>query len=737
MEFEKESLRDRPLENAWIPMLIRRFRPRTADALQSLNALNYSIRDVCAGRSPRAFAQQVFRHARAANIDSVFNQLTMAWSHLDVWLRCDVPEPTEDTTITQFLDQIESKAGIWTDMAQTVRSTRADPDTRYPDTRYPRYLQQRHNQQFTPPMYTQQQWQLSTQPQGYGQWNNRRQNFQPYWNYPNNAQPWNQNRQNWNWNNSWSNSPRQPQWQKGLNNNQNQGQGNQQNRNQQQQQLMIADKPWAQNTAEQGKQPWNQHPGQQATAYQAESCEPPDATLPLSSATPPDVPDQYGQYGLGQPEQPMPIEYTNDSVSYDADWELPPDPYYGAPVHNNVDGGGDTDDGSGPSVYAAHVEPHVSCLNCDVAFPSNNKLYAHLRNGNCHPNGRTKLIDADTGTYQIINSSRPDTDHSGYAFHNAHYLSTTVGLSKVEKRTTACLDSGCSMTLIDDTLARSLEVPFYDTQPINVNGLGSRVQCSTYIKLDVFMFGDLHGAASAGKLSIEAHVVPELRAKLLIGVDVMRPEGFTISFDKETVSIASCQGLTCPVTVHAKLNCIHECPVYARKATQIPPKTGAKLPVFTKKNLPGDQDLIFDPSPTFKHLTQYSHLVDANFSFIDVFNTTDHPVHISRRARMGSLSDGAYSAAYEVDVFAADTFTDERNMSHYQKDVTLTMGTTSTERILPNGVHIYSANKEHANAFESLVAQFPIWGELEGFVNVPEDDWMEIPLIPNWESQVP
>lgn len=66
----------------------------------------------------------------------------MAWSHLDVWLWCDVLEPTKDTTITQFLDQIESKAGIWTDMAQMVCSTQADPDTHYPDTHYPQYLQQ-------------------------------------------------------------------------------------------------------------------------------------------------------------------------------------------------------------------------------------------------------------------------------------------------------------------------------------------------------------------------------------------------------------------------------------------------------------------------------------------------------------------------------------------------------------------------------------------------------------------
>lgn len=120
-----------------------------------------------------------------------------------------------------------------------------------------------------------------------------------------------------------------------------------------------------------------------------------------------------------------------------------------------------------------------------------------------------------------------------------------------------------------------------------------------------------------------------------------------------------------------------------------------KLLVFTKKNPPGDQDLIFDPSPTFKHLTQYSHLVDVDFSFIDVFNMMDQPIHISRCARMGTLSDSTYSAAYEVDVFAADTFTDEPSMLHHHKDVTLIMGHTSTEQILPNGIHVYSTDKCH------------------------------------------
>lgn len=85
-DFEKESLQDRLLENAWIPMLIKQFKPQAANALQSLNVLDYSLRDVCSGCSPHAFAQQVFRHACAANIDSAFQQVTMAWTRLDVWL---------------------------------------------------------------------------------------------------------------------------------------------------------------------------------------------------------------------------------------------------------------------------------------------------------------------------------------------------------------------------------------------------------------------------------------------------------------------------------------------------------------------------------------------------------------------------------------------------------------------------------------------------------------------------
>lgn len=81
---------------------------------------------------------------------------------------------------------------------------------------------------------------------------------------------------------------------------------------------------------------------------------------------------------------------------------------------------------------------------------------------------------------------------------------------------------------------------------------------------------------------------------------------------------------------------------------------------------------------------------------------------------------GFGSAAYEIDVFAADTFTDEPSTSHLHREVTLTVDSTSTERTLPNGVHVYASNQEHANALETLVAQFPVWGESEVSLTYPK-----------------
>ncbi|OJD26576.1 hypothetical protein ACJ73_02032 [Blastomyces percursus] len=72
---------------------------------------------VAQSQEPRAFVHEMFRNSQAAQIDSVYNQLTQAWAAFQPELRRDIPEPTEHTSKAEFLNQVEAKAGIWRDLA--------------------------------------------------------------------------------------------------------------------------------------------------------------------------------------------------------------------------------------------------------------------------------------------------------------------------------------------------------------------------------------------------------------------------------------------------------------------------------------------------------------------------------------------------------------------------------------------------------------------------------------------
>ncbi|KAN0086940.1 hypothetical protein V8E54_000628 [Elaphomyces granulatus] len=116
-DFERRSLRQLPLVDGWYTMLVNRFKLRPSEALGKLTTLSFAPAEVHQGRSVRAFAQAVFRYSQAADIRSQYNQITQAWTKLHPNLRRDVPEPTEKTTIAEFLSQLEAKESIWRDIA--------------------------------------------------------------------------------------------------------------------------------------------------------------------------------------------------------------------------------------------------------------------------------------------------------------------------------------------------------------------------------------------------------------------------------------------------------------------------------------------------------------------------------------------------------------------------------------------------------------------------------------------
>lgn len=68
--------------------------------------------------SSRVFAQNMLRHAKAAEMSSVHNAKSFMSTNLALEFRRGISKPTSQTSLRSFLDQLDSKANIWRDLAK-------------------------------------------------------------------------------------------------------------------------------------------------------------------------------------------------------------------------------------------------------------------------------------------------------------------------------------------------------------------------------------------------------------------------------------------------------------------------------------------------------------------------------------------------------------------------------------------------------------------------------------------
>ncbi|KZN86573.1 hypothetical protein EN45_051060 [Penicillium chrysogenum] len=84
----------------------------------------------------------------------------------------------------------------------------------------------------------------------------------------------------------------------------------------------------------------------------------------------------------------------------------------------------------------------------------------------------------------------------------------------------------------------------------------------------------------------------EAKAGLLIGMDVMGPEGFVLDFANAKAIIDSCNQFIFPIALHAKPNHVDRRPVYADHKVTIAPQQAVNLRVRMRSTLPAERDFI-------------------------------------------------------------------------------------------------------------------------------------------------
>lgn len=171
----------------------------------------------------------------------------------------------------------------------------------------------------------------------------------------------------------------------------------------------------------------------------------------------------------------------------------------------------------------------------------------------------------------------------------------------------------------------------------------------------------------------------------------------------------------------------------------IPPRSHGVVPILDM-NLPDNRDLFFEP--TYNRAAVYAHVVDHHVSEILVRNK----LVIPRKSKMGNIveyeAEGCYHISSKAGYLAATSTKAEQRDDWIRRQMRDTLVTAalqidqSNEHRLPNEITLYGEDVGTVKKLKQVVDEFPrLWQDNGNVVDIPEEEWMEIPLVDDWRER--
>jgi hypothetical protein len=293
------------------------------------------------------------------------------------------------------------------------------------------------------------------------------------------------------------------------------------------------------------------------------------------------------------------------------------------------------------------------CKRCPARFRRRNRLFAHLRTTNHYMAAEVYATPNDAGAErdpEVVKSTASQTFGTGYGFRTFNYLEMPVRLSKESEDTWVCLDTGAGMSLVD---RKWLETACPDASiltrasNVSVRGIDNRTQkTSTYVVLQIFIPGH-HKQDDAVKLAEvrrEFHIVDDLRCKMIIGEDVIEPEGIVIDSQSRKASIKSCGEFAFKVRITPKGRQVLHRRVRSMNRVTVPPGSTALIPIKVKP-LPENRD--YEYTPVYDHHTAYlaeaggflRAVLNSHTEAVVFHNQSTNTVVVQKNLRIGYIDD--------------------------------------------------------------------------------------------------
>ena len=738
-ELEKDLLREATMDR-WYQALTRRFREKGPEAQEALDHCSYSLQDAKNGRTPRSYVQDIIRHAKATQLP-LYNQLLLAYTKMHFKFRVHLTEPTTATTLSSFLEQLDSKANAFCDIARDELGTRSllnkgkPKQGQYFQSSRPQELVRQAPSRPFVPAYQSSSYRSGQPYQGYQNPQNR-----PYYqNYNNTQAQQTQPAQNV------TNRPPPPPVTGGYNS------PNYPSRN---------GAPFQRN----GYPP---RPPQGGYVKQEPGSDsnPRNAFRPRAAA----------YQGAEEAEEGM--EETENQNQEPAEEQEPEEGFHG---NEDLSYYYPRDDPSNQYEEAHFATPStspVTCRHCRTEFRSNNQLHKHLRSQKCgirtpfekpHPKPSDGAeVNYGCETVEVIKSATSHTDMRTdtprHLLRLYYYLRAIVKLTPRSIGQLVCWDTGCSVTLVDRSFLKE-QVPQINIlrkdSPLVVRGIGSNHHSTTeYVMLNIYVPGnhDSDGRSVDALIRHQAFVVDNLRAKMLIGMDILGSEDIDLTISSCSGHIGSCQTKFDLIVVPPERPFIKK-DVTLKRSISIPARAQLAIPIEIEmgNELPSG-DYLFEPANGCP-VALFSSLVDSSFHAVLVRNDSDLPVHLPKKLQMGSVmdleADGVYhlsdpdtelavklskqshQSAWGEKAFAMLANESRNAIPAPRSAPRSTLHPASLETQMPNGVTIYG-KPDVVPELAAVVAEFSeIWNDKGGSVDLPQEDWMRIPLHADWESKI-
>jgi hypothetical protein len=189
------------------------------------------------------------------------------------------------------------------------------------------------------------------------------------------------------------------------------------------------------------------------------------------------------------------------------------------------------------------------CGTCKETFPSRNALFAHV---NKELHFLRSCITSKSFRPIVASKAQRRKVGTGTAFKDFSYCEVHYQFSPTSPDSWGCVDTGSGMSLVDESVLESGALSSRKSQsPVHIKGVGDEMYLSKEsVVLDVF-FPDVTNTRLA-KITREFHIVQDMDCGLLIGNDIIEPEGIVINLAKKRMQISACDNMACQLKVRRK-----------------------------------------------------------------------------------------------------------------------------------------------------------------------------------------